>query len=205
MVSSGRRTALQARGGSSIAVAVARGACGAAGVVGRHAVDEGQRRRTEGQQDPERTLHAAIKKVTQAVTDLRFNTAIAEMMVFVNGDEGAGDPARLVRDVRQDPVTVRAARRRGDGQQFWSRHRVRSRTNRGPCTTSRKLSRAVMKLGVQVNGKIRGEIEVATDASEATILAAAKANDKVQPFLAGKAIKREIWRSRENCAHSVVS
>src|SRR3989454_495184 len=32
----------------------------------------------------ERALHAAIKKVTQSITDLRFNTAIAEMMIFVN-------------------------------------------------------------------------------------------------------------------------
>ncbi|CAN5912775.1 leucine--tRNA ligase [soil metagenome] len=34
--------------------------------------------------DLERVLHAAIKKVTSAVTDLKFNTAISEMMVFVN-------------------------------------------------------------------------------------------------------------------------
>src|SRR5690606_20701406 len=34
--------------------------------------------------DLERALHAAIKKVTDAVTSLRFNTAIAEMMVFAN-------------------------------------------------------------------------------------------------------------------------
>ena len=37
------------------------------------------------------------------------------------------------------------------------------------------------------------EIEVAADASEATILAAAKADDKVQPFLAGQAIRKAIY------------
>ena len=40
---------------------------------------------------------------------------------------------------------------------------------------------------------MRGTIEVAADAAEADILAAAKADDKVQPFLAGKAIRREIY------------
>jgi GAF domain-containing protein len=37
-----------------------------------------------GNRELERALHAAIKKVTHSVGDLRFNTAIAEMMVFVN-------------------------------------------------------------------------------------------------------------------------
>ena len=37
-----------------------------------------------GDRDLERALHSAIKKVTESVEQLRFNTAIAEMMVFVN-------------------------------------------------------------------------------------------------------------------------
>src|SRR2546428_11053934 len=39
---------------------------------------------TSENRELERALHAAIKKVTQSITDLRFNTAIAEMIIFVN-------------------------------------------------------------------------------------------------------------------------
>ena len=50
-----------------------------------------------------------------------------------------------------------------------------------------------MVIGVQISGKLRGQIEVPADATEASVIAAAKADDKVQPFIAGKQIKREIY------------
>ena len=50
-----------------------------------------------------------------------------------------------------------------------------------------------MVIAVQVMGKLRGQIEVPLDATEASILALAKADEKVQGFLEGKAIKREIY------------
>jgi leucyl-tRNA synthetase len=43
-----------------------------------------------------------------------------------------------------------------------------------------------------VNGKFRDTIKVAVDADNATIEAAAKASEKVQQFIAGKAIKKVI-------------
>jgi len=62
-----------------------------------------------------------------------------------------------------------------------------------PVHDEAKLVKDVMVIAVQVMGKLRGQIEVAPDASEATILAAAKADEKVQQFLEGKPIKREIY------------
>jgi leucyl-tRNA synthetase len=48
-------------------------------------------------------------------------------------------------------------------------------------------------IAVQVMGKLRSQIEVPSDATEASIIALAKADDKIQPFLDGKPIKREIY------------
>ena len=56
-----------------------------------------------------------------------------------------------------------------------------------------KLLRDTMKIAVQVNGKLRSEIEVPSDATAATILASAKADDKVQTFIAGKDLKKEVY------------
>jgi leucyl-tRNA synthetase len=50
-----------------------------------------------------------------------------------------------------------------------------------------------MTIAVQVAGKLRGQIEVAPDASEAEILAAARADAKVQSFIAGKPVKKAIY------------
>jgi leucyl-tRNA synthetase len=62
-----------------------------------------------------------------------------------------------------------------------------------PVHDEAKLARDVLVIAVQVGGKLRGQVEVAPDAPEATILAAAQADPKVQSFLAGKPIKKAIY------------
>jgi len=62
-----------------------------------------------------------------------------------------------------------------------------------PAHDEAKLARDVMVIAVQVGGKLRGQIEVAPDASEADILAAAQADAKVQSFVAGKPVKKAIY------------
>jgi leucyl-tRNA synthetase len=137
-------------------------------------------------------LHAAIKKVTQAVTDLRFNTAIAEMMVFVNEATKATSVPKPWFEMFVKILSTFAPH---VGEELWQRlgHTSTIAYEPWPAYDESKLARDVIKIAVQVSGKVRGEIEVAPDASEAVIIAAAKANDKVQPFLAGKPIKREIY------------
>ena len=140
----------------------------------------------------ERALHAAIKKVTAAVTDLRFNTAISDMMVFVN--EATKAPA-IPRDWFEMFVKILSPFAPHVAEELWQRlgHTGSITYEPWPAYDEAKLSRDTMKIGIQISGKLRSEIEVATDASEATILAAAKADDKIQPFLAGKSITRELY------------
>ncbi len=142
--------------------------------------------------DLERTLHAAIKKVTTAVTDLRFNTAISEMMVFVNE---ATKATSIPKPWFEMFVKVLSPFAPHVAEEMWQRlgHTTTLAYEPWPVHDEAKLARAVMVIAVQVMGKLRGQIEVAPDASEAMILAAAKADDKVLPFLEGKAIKREIY------------
>jgi leucyl-tRNA synthetase len=54
------------------------------------------------------------------------------------------------------------------------------------------LVESEIEIPVQVNGKFRDVIKVAADADNATIEAAAKAAEKVQPFIAGKTFKKVI-------------
>jgi leucyl-tRNA synthetase len=140
----------------------------------------------------ERALHAAIKKVTQAVTDLRFNTAIAEMMVFVNE---ATKAAVVPRAWFESFVKILSPFAPHLGEELWQRLGY-TRTiafEPWPAFDEAKLARDVMVIAVQVSGKLRGQIEVAPDAAEAAILAAAQADAKVQTFLAGKPIKKAIY------------
>ena len=50
----------------------------------------------------------------------------------------------------------------------------------------------MLELPVQVNGKLRGRITVAADADNATVLAAAKAEERVAAAIEGKSVVKEI-------------
>ncbi len=144
--------------------------------------------------DLERALHAAIKKVTSAVTDLKFNTAISEMMVFVN-EATAKKTTAIPQAWFESFVKVLSAFAPHVSEEIWKRlgHSTSIAYEPWPAFEEAKLARDVMTLAVQISGKKRGEITVASDATEAVILAAAKADEKVAAFLAGKAITKEIY------------
>ncbi|HTR49570.1 MAG TPA: leucine--tRNA ligase [Kofleriaceae bacterium] len=145
-----------------------------------------------GDKELERALHAAIKRVTESVTDLGFNTAIARMMEFVNVATGA--PA-IPRAWLETFVKILSPFAPHVAEELWERlgHAETIAYAPWPAYDDTKLARDTMVIAVQVSGKLRGQIEVPLDASKDTIIAAAKADDKVQAFLAGKAIKREIY------------
>jgi leucyl-tRNA synthetase len=142
--------------------------------------------------DLERALHAAIKKCTSAVDDLRFNTAISEMMVFVN--EATKAPA-VPHAWMEMFVTILAPFAPHVAEEMWQRlgHTQSITYAVWPAFDDAKLLKDVLTIAVQVSGKLRGQVEVPLTATDAEIIAAAKADAKVQTFLDGKEIKREIY------------
>jgi leucyl-tRNA synthetase len=55
------------------------------------------------------------------------------------------------------------------------------------------LSSSTMTIAVQVGGKLRGTVEVATDASEEAVLAAAAGEAKVARLLAGRVVAKRVY------------
>jgi leucyl-tRNA synthetase len=142
--------------------------------------------------DLERALHAAIKKVTESIANLKFNTAISEMMIFIN----EATRAKVVPKAWFAPfVQILAPFAPHVAEELWQRlgHAESITYTPWPAYDEAKLATELLTLAVQVSGKMRGQIQVAPDASEADILAAAKADEKVRTFLEGKDIKREIY------------
>lgn len=140
----------------------------------------------------ERALHAAIKRVTEGVESLRLNTAIADMMVFVNE---ATKAAAIPQVWFEDFVKILSPFAPHVAEELWSRlgHDGTIAYQPWPAHDEAKLKRDTITIAVQVSGKLRGTIEVAADAAEADILAAARAEPKVVEFLAGNPIKREVY------------
>jgi leucyl-tRNA synthetase len=170
------------------------------GVAGtRRFLDKVWRLFTETPVDPtfddrgvDRALHAAIKKVTDAVDSLRFNTAVSEMMIFVNEAQRAG---RIRRDQQEAFVRILAPFAPHLGEELWSHlgYRESIAFAPWPAVDESKLAVDTITIAVQVNGKLRGQIAVAPDAGKDEVLALAKAEATVARFLEGATLRREVY------------
>ncbi|HEV2437640.1 MAG TPA: leucine--tRNA ligase [Verrucomicrobiae bacterium] len=143
-----------------------------------------------------KTLHACIKKVTEDLDGLRFNTAISALMVFVNeAMTWETKPVSVLRDllVLIQPFAPHLA------EELWAKLNLAFSLQPlalpyapWPKFNPALLVESEMEIPVQVNGKLRDVIKVPADADNAAIEKAAKASEKVQPFIAGKTIKKII-------------
>ena len=143
-----------------------------------------------------KTLHATIKKVTEDLDGMRFNTAISEMMVFVNDAiKWETKPASLLREflILLAPFAPHLA------EELWAK--LSSTLDPRPSSLSYAewpkhdpalLVEDTLEIPVQVNGKLRDVIKVPANAENAALEAAAKASEKAQAFLDGKTIKKII-------------
>jgi leucyl-tRNA synthetase len=142
--------------------------------------------------DAQRALHKCIDQVTQMTEDLRFNTAISQMMIFTQRDERAREAgrARFARDVRAAAGAVRAAPGRGTlvaaGPRTFAD--VRALAGRRPAVAGHDTVTVV----VQVNGKLRDQLQVAADADPEQVKELALASAKVRQWTDGKQIVKVI-------------
>ena len=151
------------------------------------------------QQDLRRQLHETIAKVGDDIgRRYTFNTAIAAVMELLNAVTKAAGSGPQDRAVRQEclegivlmlaPIVPHVAESlwRGLGRQG------SVMAQRWPAADPAALKRSTLELVVQVNGKLRGRIQVAVDAPREAIEEAALAEPSVQPFVQGKDVKKIV-------------
>jgi leucyl-tRNA synthetase len=146
--------------------------------------------------DPHKTLrHKTIKRVTHDLDRMQFNTAVAAMMEFVNElTAGGGSTA-----TREDLVTL--VKLVGPyaphlGDEAWERLGETGFLLEAawPTWDEALTLDALVTLGVQVDGKVRGSVEIARDASEADARATALGLPNVAKHLEGRKIAKFIYK-----------
>jgi leucyl-tRNA synthetase len=140
----------------------------------------------------ERMMHRTIKKVGEDIQGLRFNTAIAELIKLNNE---MGRLSEVPRVLAETFVLLLAPLAPHIAEEIWQRlgHDQSLARHPWPKHDPGKLEESTMELPVQVNGKLRDRITVPADADEQQILQAAVAAKGVEPWLAGKTIRKRLY------------
>lgn len=140
----------------------------------------------------EMAMHRTIKKVSEDIETLKFNTAIAAMMALLNDIAALGSVNRaelstllLLLNPFAPHITEEMWQQLGFGgmanEQKW------------PAFDESKCKADTIEIAVQVNGKLRGRVSIPADADAPAAIAAAKADEKVAASLEGTAVVKELY------------
>jgi leucyl-tRNA synthetase len=138
------------------------------------------------------SFHKTIKKVSEDIESLKFNTAIAAMMALLNEISAIGNINRkeykdllIMLNPFAPHITEEIYQNMGFGgmlnQQKWVTY------DEAECVDE------TVEIVVQINGKVRTKLTIPVDAEQDEVLAQAKANDRIKEALEGKNIIKNIY------------
>jgi leucyl-tRNA synthetase len=151
-----------------------------------------------------RRTHRTIQRVTEGFEkELKFNTGIAALMELVNAlyqlePRSDGDRA-AVREALVTTATLLAPFAPHAAEELW--HEVLGAAARErlladepwPAFDPALIVADTVTIAVQVNGKLRGEVQAPAAAGEAEVRAIAEADERVKAHLAGKAVRKVVF------------
>lgn len=139
----------------------------------------------------DKSYHQTVKKVTEDFDTLSFNTAISQLMVFINDCYKAD---QLYRPYMEGFVKMLAPIAPHIGEELWSRlgHTETITYEPWPSYDESLLVDDEIEIVVQVNGKVRAKAKVPKDISKEDMQEIALANDHVKASLEGKDVKKVI-------------
>lgn len=137
-------------------------------------------------------LHKTIKKVTEDIENFHFNTAISEMMIFINRLEEEKEISLCQFSqflILLSPFAPHLA------EELWQRigHPKSIFLEKWPKYNQALIQERTIQVIIQVNGKLRDQIEAALDTSEDEIKRIVLEREKVKKWLTGKEIKKIIF------------
>ena len=140
----------------------------------------------------DKVYNETVKTVTEHIEDLKFNTAIAQLMIFVNA---ANKEDKLYVDYAKGFVQLIAPFAPHLAEELWQ-----GLTNTGqsisyvawPTYDESKLVESEVEIVVQIKGKVKARLTVAKDLAQAELEKVALADEKVQAEIAGQTVVKVI-------------
>ena len=142
--------------------------------------------------EAKRAQHLAIKRVTEDIAALKYNTAIAALMEYLNTLEARQN---ITRQEIQTLLQLLAPFAPYITEELWehlgNQHSIH--TSSWPRFDPEAIRSASLTIPVQVNGRVRDQIEIASDTPEGEVKRQALASEKVQRFIAGQNVVKVIY------------
>jgi leucyl-tRNA synthetase len=140
----------------------------------------------------DRTLHKTIRKVTEDIEALRFNTAIAQLMILVND---LTPLERRPRSVVETLILLVAPFAPHLGEELWQRlgHGESLAYAPWPAWDPARVLEETVTVAVQINGKLRATLELPRDVAEAEARQAALADERVRRYVDGGELRKVIF------------
>ena len=139
----------------------------------------------------EKVYHKSVKKITEDFEKLAFNTAISQMMIFVNAVYKEG---KCPKEYAEGLVKMLSCICPHIGEEIWQilGHDNTIAYEPWPTFDEAKTADDTVEVAVQINGKVRATIMLPVGCSKEDSIAAAKADPKIAEQIEGKTIVKEI-------------
>ena len=140
----------------------------------------------------ESMIHKTIKKVTEDIETLKFNTAIAQLMTWLNDVEKCGSITKeeyKVYLMLLDPFAPHIC------EEIWENMGFGDMivNQQWPKYDEAKCVDQTVEIAVQITGKVRARINIPADSTQEQAIAAAKADPAIAALLDGKNVVKEIY------------
>ena len=139
----------------------------------------------------EKIYHKSVKKITEDFEKLAFNTAISQMMIFVNAVYKEG---KCPKAYAEGLIKMLSCICPHICEEMWSLlgHDSTIAFEPWPTFDESKTADDTIEMVVQINGKLKAKINVAVDTDKDEVLSLAKADERVVSAIEGKTIIKEI-------------
>jgi len=139
----------------------------------------------------DRAYHATVKKVGEDIEAMRFNTAIAQLMIFINEATKSDERPR---SVLEPFVLLLAPFAPHLAEELWSAlgHHHSLTYEPWPAFDAARIASDTVEVVLQVNGKVRSKLTVPLDASDDVLQREALADENVRRHVEGKTVVKTI-------------
>ena len=139
-----------------------------------------------------KSIHKTIKKVSEDIENMKFNTAIAAMMTLINDIYDCG---KLTNDELGTIARLLCPFAPHVCEEIWEMlgHKDLCSLSAWPEYDEAKTVDNTVEVAVQICGKLRATIELPINCDKDAAIAAAKADERVAPFVEGKTVVKEIF------------